>query len=159
MFGPIELGGIERFRARDRAAAGVDTQGQPLLPLQADGGVDGDAVQPGEQLRLALEAVQRLIGVEEGLLDDILGVVGVVDQSIDRVIKAVLVAPDQLAKSCRSPLQTLSDKPLVVGAHGSLAQLDDAGESKVPDTRAGFLPPNLWGFCVLSCQSGGRKSK
>src|SRR5262249_5758670 len=102
--------------------APADTNGisRPLLALQADGRVDGDAVQPGEELCVTLEGAQGLVGAEKGVLHNVLSVFRVVHESQDRVVQPVLVATHKLAKGCRSPVQTVSDEPRIVGVHGSL---------------------------------------
>jgi hypothetical protein len=65
-------------------------------------------------------------------LDDILGVFLVVHQSIDAIKKPILVAAYQFPKGRRSPLQTVSDKPMIVWVHGFLLFLDASGTLKVP---------------------------
>ena len=79
-------------------AAGVDANHRPLLPFQADGRVDGDAVQPGEKQRIALEAVQRLIGAQERFLNDVIRIFGIAHEPKDRVVQAT---PDSGAPTHR----------------------------------------------------------
>src|SRR6185437_1321499 len=82
--------------------------------------VDGNAIQPGKEQRVALEPLQRLVGVEEGLLNNILGILGVDHQSVNGIVEAVLVVAHQYPEGRRVALQTLSDKALVVGTHVTL---------------------------------------
>ena len=76
-----------------------------LFALQADRRIDGDAVQPGEKQRVTLEPLQRLVGIQEGILHHVLGVFGVVDQPIDRMEQTILIAADQLPEGGRIAAQ------------------------------------------------------
>ena len=67
-------------------------------------------------------------------MHDVLGVFRVIDQPVDGIKKPILIATNQFAKGCRSPLQTLSDEPMIVGVHGSLFWLDADGKRIVPQT-------------------------
>jgi hypothetical protein len=55
----------------------------------------GDRLQPGVERGIAAEGGQGAVGVEQRDLDDILGVVAVVDQATDEVEQARLVARHQ----------------------------------------------------------------
>ena len=119
VFRPAEFGSIQRL-ALAAVAPRTDGMDDALLPPQADGRIDSDAIQPGEKLGVALEAGQRLVSMQKGVLHDILRVFCVRYQPMDRVVKPILIATNQFAKGCRSPLQTVSDKSLIVRVHGSL---------------------------------------
>src|SRR5262249_7904199 len=57
--------------------------------------VDGDAVEPGGQLRPATEAGERAVGGDERLLEDVLGVVAVpADAQRDRVDPVAVTGHD-----------------------------------------------------------------
>src|SRR5262249_27709906 len=79
-----------------------------------------------------LKPVERLIRVEECVLDHILGILGVLDQTVDAMVETLLIAAHQYPKGCRVALQTLSDEALIVGTHGSLPPLDVSGAGGVP---------------------------
>src|SRR5262249_47373829 len=77
----------------------------------------GDPVQPGKEQRVALEAVQRLVGVQEGILDHVQSVVGIFYQAINRIVQPILVAPHQLAERRTVAVETPGNQALVVGVH------------------------------------------
>src|SRR5262245_23161641 len=86
----------------------------------ADGRIVGDAVQPGEKLRVALEAGERLVGIDERFLDDILGIFDVAQQAVYRIEESLLVAAHQLGEGQGVPLvQASRDQPLIVIAQSS----------------------------------------
>jgi hypothetical protein len=75
-----------RFR-RPRIALHVD---QRLL-----GGIDRDPVEPGVELGLAAELVQRPVGPDEGFLRDVLDQVDIAHHAADQALDAALVLDDQ----------------------------------------------------------------
>jgi len=98
----------------------VQAHDDPLLPFQADGRVDRDPIQPGEKLSVPFEAIQRLVSVQKGFLDDVLSVFRAVDQSEHGVEEPVLIAMDQLSKGRGLAFQAISNESVIVAAHDSL---------------------------------------
>ena len=74
---------------------------RPASPLVADGRVKGDPVQPSVKLALAAERLQLDERLDQRLLDDVSGVLGVADHVEDRVEEPVLVFQDQFPKGLR----------------------------------------------------------
>jgi len=153
VFRPAQLGSVDRLAARLPCPTGSQRIDGPLLPLQTDGRIESDPVQPGEKLGVALEAAQRLVRVKESVLHHVLGVFRVINQPVDGIKETVLIATNQFTEGCRSPLQTLSDKPMIVRVHGFLFWLDALSSSMVPKGQARmptevtgdvlFMMPNL----------------
>ena len=93
---------------------------RPLFPLQTDRAVECDSVQPGEKLGVALEGVERLVSVQEGILNDIRGILGVDPQPDDGVVKPCLVSGYQFTEGVPSAAQAFRDEPAIVVAHNLL---------------------------------------
>src|SRR5690242_12001886 len=83
---PAFVGGIERLKRILAVAPHLHAHSGSLLPFEADGRVDGDAIQPGEKQRVAFETVERLIRIEEGLLHHVLGVLSVLDEAKNAIV-------------------------------------------------------------------------
>ena len=66
--------------------------------------VDCDADQPGGELGVALELVQLLVSLEEGILRDVFRVFAVLGNMLRYPKDLPFVLPDQLLKGSRIPL-------------------------------------------------------
>ena len=53
--------------------------------------VDGDAIKPGAQLGMALEAPDIAMGLDEGFLDDVVGEGGIIQDALDAAPKPRIV--------------------------------------------------------------------
>ena len=113
-----------RLNGRFTIASRVDTEQHALLAFQGDGRVNGDPVQPGEEQRVSLEAIQVLVGVQKSILDHVKGIFGVFNDSVHRMVKTILIPLHQHAKRGGATLQALHDKAVIVAAHGTLHLLD-----------------------------------
>jgi hypothetical protein len=111
------LGRIGRVKSVFAPTPGVNAKNKALLALEADRRVNGNAVQPRKKQRVALEAVQRQVSIQKGVLNDIVGVFRVADQPENRVVSAVLIAAHQLAKGRRIAFEACGYQPVVVGIH------------------------------------------
>src|SRR5207237_1248943 len=89
------VGRIVRVNAGLAIAGAVDAEHHASLALQTDRRVDSDPVQPGEEQRVTLETVQRLIRVEEGLLNDVLGVLGIIEKPVHGIVQAILITSNE----------------------------------------------------------------
>ena len=67
-------------------------------PQHVEGAVRGDPIEPAPDLRALVEAIEAAVGLQEGLLDDILGVVRVPRHSIGQAEEGAPVAVDQQAE-------------------------------------------------------------
>src|SRR5262249_48222465 len=126
------VGRVERIDTRLAIASPVNAQDHAPLALQTDRGIDRDPVQPGEEQRVTLEAVERLIRVEESLLHNVLSVLRVVEQPVHCVVQAVLVTAHQDAEGGRVAFQTRGNQALVVGAHSYLIHFDGEERREFP---------------------------
>ena len=81
---------------------------------EADRRVDGDAEQPGVELRVASEGIQLAERVDEGFLGEITGVFRRLDHQHQRVVQPVLVAHDEPTERVRIARERLLDQFLVV---------------------------------------------
>src|SRR5581483_12255025 len=97
---------------------GRGMQPRAMLPLPANGGVDGNPVQPSVKQRVSLEAAQVLVGVEKGLLNHVLGILRTVKKPKDGVEQSILIPADEIAESRRATFQAFRNQPLLVAAHG-----------------------------------------
>jgi len=70
----------------------------PGAAEEVDAGVGGEPVEPGGKGGLALEPGKALPGVEESLLGEVGGIVGVVRHAVGQVIDLALVGLHQLGK-------------------------------------------------------------
>ena len=76
--------------------------------------VKGNAVQPCVKCAGALERLQLEECLDEGLLDHVLGILGVADHVDYRVVQPILVLLYQLPEGCRLSRQSLSNQLGVV---------------------------------------------
>ena len=80
------------------ADPGIQAHDRALPPLLADRRVEGDPVEPSEELGIAFESRQRLVGVHERILYHIQRIVRVVHNPVRHMIKAILVPQNQLSE-------------------------------------------------------------
>jgi len=66
-----------------------------FLAEEFEGGVSGDAHEPGAEGRVGAEVGEMLEGGEEGVLDDFLGIVGVADHAEGEFVDLAFVAGDE----------------------------------------------------------------
>ena len=73
------------------------TGGDALALLEeVDRAVDGDAIDPGVERRVALEVSERPVGLHEDVLDEILGVLAVAGHVVDQRVDLLLMTADEL---------------------------------------------------------------
>ena len=84
-----------------------------------DGHVEGDPVEPGVKRAAAPERLQLKERLDEGLLDDVAGILGMADHVENRIEQPVLILQDQLPEGLRVALEGLVDQ-LGVVAHSRL---------------------------------------
>ena len=115
------------------------------------GGVDGNPVQPGVELGVATELVQRPIGANEGFLGNVLDQVRVTHHASDKSLDATLVLDDQQFIGA------------LVARYRALHQLEIAvfggGRRNYSHGYSGFTPCNSLpgGFVsVVNARSGAR---
>ena len=135
--GPPRLGavGVER-----------DSMRRPGLAEAAVHGVAGDAEDPHQQGRLALEALQHVEDGEEDLLGHVLGLRGVAQAFEGEAVDAGEVALVEQLEVLALPCQDLSDQLTVVGPRCSFAAaLRSPERSPEESTRDGserrWIPP------------------
>ena len=87
---------------------------------RALGGIDGNAVEPRVELRLAPELRQRAPGVDEGFLRDVLHQIHIAHHAANQALDAALVLDDQQLVSARLALHGARDQSgvAVVGGRG-----------------------------------------
>ena len=102
------------------AAGPSETERCAFLPLERDGGVERDAIQPGKKLRVSLEGMQCLISVKERVLNDIRGIFRMGDETDDRVVKPSLISRYQHTKGVLTAAETFRDEPAILVAHNQL---------------------------------------
>jgi hypothetical protein len=115
---------------------GMDADDRALFAFQGDGGIDRNPVQPGKKLGITLESVQRLIRIEKGVLDHVLGVFRIIHQSENGIKKPILVAADQLSKGRCPACQAIRNEPVIISVHRVPAIYDEGGAVKVPWAKA-----------------------
>ncbi len=138
------LGRIGRVKSVLASTAGVNAENQTLLALETDRRVNGNAVQPRKKQRVAFEAVQRQVSIQEGVLNDVVGVFRVAHQPENRVVSAVLIAANQLAEGRRIAFEACCYQPVVVGIHKLVTVLwTPRARREFPKDRLnnGFLTP------------------
>ena len=109
----------------------VHRHGRPASPPVGNGHVEGDAVQPGVKRAVAPERVQLEERLDQRLLDDVAGVLGMADHVEDRIVQPVLILQDQLSEGLRLPLEGQVDQ-LGVVAHSRLTISDAPRGVEVP---------------------------
>ena len=93
-------------------------QGDGGFILRADGGmvvtaqevetfVDGDTGEPGENLRLTLETVETVPGLQESILHDIVGIFMRKDETADLPVELFTVLAHNQAEGSTLPLRIL----------------------------------------------------
>jgi hypothetical protein len=112
---------------------GFQTHRGPLFPFEADRGIKGDPVKPGEKLGVPFEGVKRLKRVQERILNDVCGVIGALNQSQRGVKKSCLVTGYQLSKGFPSAAQTVRDEPAIVVVHDLLQIPTFRARSEFPE--------------------------
>jgi hypothetical protein len=70
----------------------------PAAPQRVQAGVGGDLVQPGPEPGAALEAPAPPPGAQEGLLDQVLGLLERAEHPVAVDVQLAAVAPDQLGE-------------------------------------------------------------
>jgi putative transcriptional regulator len=105
---------IPARRGRGRLGRGVDGELAAQRPRArpVDRAVDDDPVQPRPERPPAVEAVEGADGGEEGLLRDVLGRGGVVDDEVRGAVGAGPVAPDEGLERARAvyPVRSLRER-------------------------------------------------
>ena len=114
--------------------------------------VDGDAVQPCVESAVTAKIPECAIGLDEGLLSNILSFLGVVDESHDQTQNLVLILQHQKIESlvCRlaAPVRPVADPvpglawTLLVGARGALRQPVDRLAKIDSGVAQKFSPPS-----------------
>ena len=87
------------------------------LPQQVDRAVRGDAVQPRPQARAGLEARQLRVGLQEGLLHHVLGVLLVAGQAVGDAEDSSTVPLDERAECVAVPGPRLGQDKLLGAIH------------------------------------------
>ena len=100
---------FELFLERDDGRTAGAPTGEPV------GLVDTDPVEPGEELALALEAVDGPPRAQERLLGDLVGLVRTVDEASDDGVQAIGVTPDEFLERHAVALLSAGDERLIVG--------------------------------------------
>ena len=95
--------------------------------------VEGNAIQPCVKCAGALERLQLEECLNEGLLDYVLGILGVADHVDHGVVQPILVLLHQLPEGCRLSSQGLSNQ-LGVVVHSCLTVRDAGRNQEVPAT-------------------------
>ena len=111
----------------------VQAYRRPLLPLQADRRVEGDAVKPGKKLGVPLEGVERLVRIQERVLNNVGGVFRVIDESDGGVVKPALVTRYQFAEGLTMAAETFRDQSAIVVAHDLLPPWTWNGRAEFPE--------------------------
>jgi hypothetical protein len=115
----------------------VTRQGRPGVARRAAVGlVDRDAVQPGEEPGVALEATDAPPGADERLLRDLLGLVAVVHEAKHHDLYPVGVPADELFEAARSPCWARSTSSASTSLTDRLVKISAPGARKLPDPRA-----------------------
>lgn len=96
--------GLIGAKCQDEAAAAGG--GEPAVP----GLVGDDPQEPGAERRAGAEARQRQVGVDEGRLGDVLGLVGVTDDDVGDAEGKPLVAPYEVLVGGRLPTLGAGDQ-------------------------------------------------
>src|SRR5687768_16403173 len=95
----------------------------PTPPSSTERHVDRDAVKPGVERRLPVERTEPAERANEPVLEDFSSVVPTAEDAVKRVVKSVLVGPDELAERLRIPREALVDQRTFAGLlriHGTL---------------------------------------
>jgi hypothetical protein len=90
-----------------------------LFSHDLQGRVDGDAVEPGAELGAVVEAVERPVGAEKGLLDGVLGALLVAGDPPGDAEQPPAVPEDQLAEGVGVPGPGLLNESGVGGFHST----------------------------------------
>jgi hypothetical protein len=104
-------------------------------PPMGHGCVKRNAIQPSIKRTMLLERLQLEECLDQRLLDDVAGILGMADHVHERVVQPILILQDQLSKGVRLPLQGLVDQ-LGVVTHSRLT-LSDAPRGG-GSSRAGY---------------------
>ena len=95
--------------------------------------VEGDAVQPCVKCAGALERLQLEECLDEGLLDYVLGILGIAGHVDHGVVQPILVLLHQLPEGCRLSSECLTNQ-LGVVVHSCLTVRDAGRNQEVPAT-------------------------
>jgi hypothetical protein len=86
---------------------------------QIHGAIDGDAVQPGTELRSAVEKVELAVGPEKGLLDHVFGVLFTAGETEGRAEDPLTVAFDKFSEGVGVTVARLLHEFKVISLHSS----------------------------------------
>ena len=95
--------------------------GPAVLAQQVEGGVVGDAVEPGTQVEVGVLARHRLVGAEERLLDRVLGPAGRQQARAVREQGLAIALDDCLERRGMTRAYEIDEAIVALGAHESCA--------------------------------------
>ncbi len=110
-----------RIFGTDVAVRWTTTPGNQMVLCR----VDGDAIEPGVESTIATEVPERAIGFDESLLSDVLGFLGIVDETHDQTENLVLILEHQQIEGTLVAALYALDQLLILllGGQGLLAVL------------------------------------
>src|SRR5690606_1118505 len=91
----------------------LDGRRAPLLPHPVAAQVQGNAIQPRRELRLALEAGERPVGAQECVLNDVTRLLLPADRAVGESIDRPFPAQDELVEAVDVSVDGPSDELLV----------------------------------------------
>jgi len=98
---------------------GLTLGAAPLFSHQIHGAIDGDAVQPGAELRSAIEKVEFAESPEKGLLDHVFGVLFAASETEGRAKDPLTVPFDKLSEGVGVSGARLLHEFKVISLHSS----------------------------------------